>query len=93
MTARRKLIVIGNGFNLHHLNGIKPDTSYHSFANFLKDRKRKLFDLLCESFNFPDDPRDKIWDDFELNLGNFRPSPFFENYSEFLDDSDLHIAL
>jgi hypothetical protein len=84
MAVRRKLIVIGNGFDLHHLNGIKPDTSYHSFANFLKDRKRELLDFLCEFFTFPDDLRDKIWGGFELNLGNFRPSPFLKIIASFL---------
>lgn len=87
---KRRLFIIGNGFDLHHLSGVIPNTSYNSFAAFLKNNKKEIFETLCYSFQFPDDTDNNIWGEFESMLEEFNPEYIFDNSYNFLDDSDPH---
>lgn len=73
MKAPTCLYIIGNGFDRYH--GL--NTSYQSFAIFLKERHRKIYNLLIEYFELPDlDPQnnasssDPLWGDFENALSS-----------------------
>lgn len=90
INTKRSLFIIGNGFDLHHLNGSKPDTSYNSFAAHIKANKKELFELLCQSFPLSYDTTDRIWGEFESALANFDHEYVFEECNGYLDDSDPH---
>ncbi|WP_240008343.1 bacteriophage abortive infection AbiH family protein [Pseudaquidulcibacter saccharophilus] len=87
---KRRLFIIGNGFDLYHLNGSKPDTSYNSFAAHIKANKKELFELICQSFPLSCDTTDRIWGEFESALANFDHEYVFEECNGYLDDSDPH---
>lgn len=83
-----RLIVTGNGFDLHH--GL--NTSYYAFGYFLKRNKKKLYDDLIEYFYLPDLPSDPnelekskhhLWSEFESNLAAFDTQSVLESFDEY----------
>lgn len=89
-----KLYIIGNGFDLHH--GL--ETSYHHFANYLKENDTQLYDLLISYFYFSNEDED-FWWRFEENLANFDVDQMLDDYRDYLPDiiseefreRDLHV--
>lgn len=83
-----KLIITGNGFDLHH--GL--NTSYYAFGYFLKLNDKKLYDNLIEYFYLPDLPSDPneldkskhyLWCEFESNLAEFDTQSVLESFDEY----------
>jgi hypothetical protein len=76
---KKKLYIIGNGFDLHH--GIP--SAYSNFRDYVESNDNELYDELNTYFN-PDD----LWSDFEGTLEYLdtdeivdRAMNFFESYS------------
>lgn len=87
------IIVIGNGFDLHHWNGKKVDTGYESFGCFLRNQKeyQEIFEWLTKTCFLPDNPTYKTktentscWRDFEQSLADFDA---MDIVSDYIDDS------
>jgi len=88
-----KLYIIGNGFDLHH--GI--NTSYKSFADYLKEKNSDLYSTLESYFMYPAGDND-LWCHFEENLANLDLDGIIEDNRNYLPniasdefrDRDLH---
>ena len=84
-----KLYITGNGFDLHH--GL--DTSYFSFAYFLRSRQRDSYNNLVDFVGFTDLPEnlDKLkkdehplWCEFERNLAGLDSQAVFDAFTDYL---------
>ncbi|HBZ3553136.1 TPA: hypothetical protein MHK89_27195 [Klebsiella pneumoniae] len=84
-----KLYITGNGFDLHH--GL--DTSYFSFAYFLRSRQRDSYNNLVEFVGFTDLPEnmDKLnkdehplWCEFESNLAGLDSQAVLDAFTDYL---------
>jgi hypothetical protein len=78
------LYIIGNGFDLYHC----LDTSYMSFATFLKDNYVEVYDLYLNYFGLPDiDSGNKFvreqWSNFENELANIDYNYILEDNASF----------
>lgn len=76
-----KLYVIGNGFDLHH----NLETSYYSFANYLKKNNIELYDTLESYVSYPRTHND-LWWHFEDNLANLDADEILSENSDRLPD-------
>jgi hypothetical protein len=84
-TARNVLVIVGNGFDLHH--GIP--SSYWNFRDYIAEHDKDLLDTMEEYF-----ASDSLWSDFEGTLayldtdmiaddaGNYLVSYGAENWSD-----------
>lgn len=77
------LYIIGNGFDMHH----GMDTSYISYAKFIKLYYPSTYDLLIEYFGLTDIDQntkwDPLWARFEEVLGHIYAEDLLEKYSEY----------
>ena len=72
---RRKLYIIGNGFDLHH--GLK--TRYADFCQYVKENDCELYEFIERYVNAKLD-EDGLWNDFEKSLGTFDHGAFYSDY-------------
>jgi len=82
---KKKLYVIGNGFDIHH--GL--DTKYCTFGLFLKERSITIYDHLIEYYGFSDLEingesihDDVLWAEFEDSLALLDSDRVLEVYSD-----------
>lgn len=75
------LYVIGNGFDRHH--GMQ--TSYHDFANYIKENTVELHDLLNNYISYPSSDND-CWYCFEENLANLDVDQILSDNTYYLPD-------
>lgn len=75
----RKLYIIGNGFDLHHL----LKTSYYDFANFLKTNHNDIYTTLESYVSYPKSDKD-LWSRFEENLANLDAEEILSEHSDTL---------
>ena len=83
LESKKRLFIIGNGFDLHH--GLA--TRYLDFISFLNENDRSAYDLLYESISryslthwnvLTDDINDAEWNELEAILGSFEPMELLE---------------
>lgn len=81
-SEEQTLYIIGNGFDLHH----GMDTSYLSFAKFMKLKYEKVYDLFIEHFGLTQIDQNTKWDPlwaiFEEVLGQIHADEFLEKFAE-----------
>ncbi len=77
----KHLYIIGNGFDRHH--GLK--TSYHHFAENLKEKDSSLFESLERYLTYPQSDED-LWWQFEENLANLDIDLILMENEDFLPD-------
>ena len=65
----KKIVIIGNGFDLAH----NLETKWSDFRNYLEIYDSDLFCLLNQNAS------EKLWSDFEKDLGHFNLNRFYEN--------------
>ncbi|RJL20496.1 bacteriophage abortive infection AbiH family protein [Pectobacterium polaris] len=84
-----KLYVTGNGFDLHH--GL--DTSYFSFAYFLRAHQLDSYNNLVEFVGFTDLPEEldlldkdehSLWCEFESNLAGLNSQAVLDAFNDYL---------
>jgi hypothetical protein len=89
MNNKKSICIIGNGFDLHHWNEKKPNTSYEAFGLFLQKNEPKIHDLFSNFF-----PLEGNWNHFEISLSEIDMEQFsdfvMEEIGNYLDDSDPH---
>ena len=89
MIEKQTLYIVGNGFDLHHWNGAKPDTSYQCFGNFLKNNDPDLHAFFSIFI-----PIEEYWHEFECLLAEMDMDNFEEYVHEktlnYINDSDPH---
>lgn len=72
----KKLFIIGNGFDLYH--GI--DTSYYSFANYLKENDYRTYEIV-EQYIIPEID---LWSDLEILLADIDTDSIIDNAEQYL---------
>lgn len=85
----KSLYIIGNGFDIHH----DLDTKYQSFAKFLAQTDREIYELLLDYYGLPNisedpayDDDDEYWEDFSA-WSNFEIALADLNYEQVLEDN------
>jgi len=81
----RKLVVIGNGFDIHH----KLDTKYVSFGLFLQKKYPTIYDHLTDYYGFTDISNDEnsdhlMWNEFEESLALLDADTILDAHSDSL---------
>jgi hypothetical protein len=75
----RKLIIVGNGFDIYH----DLRTKYEHFGQYIEDHESELFYLLENLYDVPN-----LWSDFESNLSALNLQYLIEESSEGVGDED-----
>ncbi len=80
------LYIIGNGFDLYH--GL--DTTYKSFYNYFKKADKELFNMTCGLLMDQFNENDRLWSNFEEELGEFNYMDFVMQEGKYDDKADIH---
>ncbi|MDL2303556.1 bacteriophage abortive infection AbiH family protein [Dysgonomonas sp. OttesenSCG-928-D17] len=74
MRTSNRLYIIGNGFDRYH----RMETSYSDFCRYIQANKSELYDFL-ESYFYMETDKNKLWCQFERDLGTFDYELFFSD--------------
>lgn len=81
LLEKKKLYIIGNGFDIHH----GMNTSYKAFSHYLRKNDLELL-YLFESYFSHDQSDEDLWSRFEENLANIDTGQLLEDHKDYLPD-------